>query len=53
MFDHTIRVSDADGQKAVGARPTVKGVHNDYTEKSAPIRLREIVGEEEAERRLR
>ena len=53
VFDHTIRVSDADGQKAVGARPTVKGVHNDYTEKSAPIRLREIVGEEEAERRLR
>ena len=53
VFDHTIRVSDADGQKAVGARPTVKGVHNDYTEKSAPIRLREIVGEEEAGHRLK
>jgi len=53
VFDHTIRVSDEEGQKAVGARPTVKGVHNDYTEKSAPVRLREIVGDEEAERRLK
>ena len=53
VFDHTIRVSDEEGQKAVGARPTVKGVHNDYTETSAPRRLREIVGDAEAERRLR
>jgi hypothetical protein len=53
VFDHTIRVSDEEGQKAVGARPTVKGVHNDYTEKSAPIRLREIVGDAEAEHRFR
>ena len=53
VFDHTIRVSDEEGQKAVGARPTVKGVHNDYTEASAPRRLREIVGDAEAERRSR
>jgi hypothetical protein len=53
VFDHTIRVSDEAGQKAVNARPTVKGVHNDYTEASAPRRLREIVGDAEAERRLR
>lgn len=53
VFDHTIRVSDEDGQKAIGARPTVKGVHNDYTESSAPRRLREIIGDEEAERRFR
>jgi hypothetical protein len=53
VFDHTIRVSDEEGQKAVGARPTVKGVHNDYTEKSAPIRLREIVGDAEAEHRFK
>jgi hypothetical protein len=53
VFDHTIRVSDEEGQKAVNARPTVKSVHNDYTERSAPVRLREIVGEAEAERRLR
>ena len=53
MFDHTLRVSDEAGQKAVGARPTVKGVHNDYTETSAPRRLREIVGDAEAERRFK
>ena len=53
VFDHTIRISDDDSQRLEGARPTVKGVHNDYTEKSAPVRLREIVGDEEAERRLK
>ena len=53
VFDHTIRVGDEQAQLAIGARPPVKGVHNDYTETSAPRRLREIVGEEEAERRLR
>jgi hypothetical protein len=52
VFDHTLRVSDEEGQKALDARPTVKGVHNDYTEASAPRRLREIVGDSEAERRL-
>jgi hypothetical protein len=53
VFDHTLRISDEDMQKAANARPTVKGVHNDYTEASAPVRLREIVGDAEAERRLR
>ena len=50
VFDHTIRVSDEAQQQATNARPTVKGVHNDYTEASAPRRLREIVGDAEAER---
>jgi hypothetical protein len=53
VFDHTIRISDEDMQKAVDARPTVKSVHNDYTEASAPRRLREIVGDKEAERRFK
>jgi hypothetical protein len=53
VFDHTIRLTDDKSQRVVGARPTVKGVHNDYTERSAPVRLREIVGDEEAERRMR
>jgi hypothetical protein len=53
VFDHTIRIGDEEMQKATGARPTVKGVHNDYTETSAPRRLREIVGDAEAERRFR
>ena len=53
VFDHTIRITDEGSHRVSGARPTVKGVHNDYTEKSAPIRLREIVGEAEAERRMK
>ena len=52
VFDHTIRVTDDDAHRVSGARPTVKGVHNDYTEASAPRRLREIVGDAEAERRF-
>lgn len=52
VFDHTIRIGDEAAQKA-GARPPVKGVHNDYTENSAPVRLREIVGDAEAERRMK
>src|SRR6185312_16349629 len=49
VFDHTIRVGDEKVQQSTGARPPVKGVHNDYTEASAPVRLREIVGDAEAE----
>lgn len=53
VFDHTLRVSDESLQKAMDARPTVKGVHNDYTEASAPVRLREVAGDADAERRLK
>jgi hypothetical protein len=53
VFDHTIRIGDETTRNAANARPPVKGVHNDYTERSAPHRLREIVGEAEAERRLK
>lgn len=53
VFDHTIRITDDESQRISGARPTVKGVHNDYTERSAPVRLREIVGDAEAERRMK
>ena len=52
VFDHTIRIGDEQAQKAIGARPPVKGVHNDYTENSGPRRLRDIVGDAEAERRF-
>jgi hypothetical protein len=52
VFDHTIRIGDEQAQKA-GARPPVKGVHNDYTENSAPRRLRDIMGDAEAERRFK
>ena len=52
VFDHTIRISDETMQEQANARPTVKSVHNDYTETSAPRRLREIVGDAQAERRF-
>jgi hypothetical protein len=52
VFDHTIRIGDEQGRSRAKARPPVKGVHNDYTEKSAPQRLRDILGDEEAERRM-
>ena len=53
VFDHTIRIGDEKVQQSTGARPPVKGVHNDYTEASAPVRLREIAGDAEAERRFK
>ena len=52
VFDHTIRIGDQKTRTAINARPPVKGVHNDYTESSAPRRLRDILGDAEAERRL-
>lgn len=52
VFDHTLRVSDEELQKTMDARPTVKGVHNDYTEASAPRRLRDFLGDAGAERRF-
>ena len=53
VFDHTIRIGDEKAMQAINARPPVKGVHNDYTEASAPQRLREIIGDAEAERRFK
>ena len=53
VFDHTVRIGDEQAMKAINARPPVKGVHNDYTEASAPRRLREIAGDAEAEQRFK
>jgi hypothetical protein len=53
VFDYTIRTGDEATRTAEAARPPVKSVHNDYTENSAPRRLREIVGDGEADARLK
>ncbi len=46
VFDHTIRTPD-DGRHAERwIRQTVKSVHNDYTERSAPKRVRDILPDE-------
>ena len=50
IFDHTIRV--AERAVARGLRAPVQLVHNDYTEKSGPQRVRDLLGAVEAETRL-
>lgn len=50
VFDHTVRV--ADGAVERGLRAPVRMVHNDYTEKSGPQRVRDLLGAE-ADARLR
>jgi hypothetical protein len=48
IFDHTIRV--AERAVARGLRAPVQLVHNDYTEKSGPQRVRDLLGDEAAPR---
>jgi hypothetical protein len=53
VFDHTIR-SNADSHRGEqGIREAVRRVHNDYTDKSAPQRIRDLLPKDEAERRLK
>jgi hypothetical protein len=47
VFDHTIRV--ADGAFGHGLRAPVQLVHNDYTDRSAPQRVRDLLPPAEAE----
>jgi len=46
VFDHTIRHADKPMER--GLRAPVQNVHNDYTEKSGPQRVRELLGDEAA-----
>ncbi|MFO1159683.1 MAG: CmcJ/NvfI family oxidoreductase [Reyranellaceae bacterium] len=50
VFDHTIRAADRGVER--GHRAPVRSVHNDYTEKSGPQRVRDLLPPEEAEARL-
>ncbi len=52
VFDHTIRIGDEAGRTAANARPPVRGVHNDFTERSGPQRMRNALGEAEAARHM-
>ena len=51
MFDHTIRAADRGVER--GHRAPVRSVHNDYTEKSGPQRVRDLLPPDEAEARLK
>jgi hypothetical protein len=50
-FDHTLRVGSASARK--GLREPVRRVHNDYTEKSGPQRVRDLLDPAEAAERLK
>jgi len=46
VFDHTLRTADDDQRAAQKIREVVQRVHNDYTESSAPQRVRDILPDE-------
>lgn len=46
VFDHTLRTADEGIIAKTGARGPVKAVHNDYTEESAPQRVRDLLPDE-------
>jgi hypothetical protein len=46
VFDHTLRTADMELREAAKIRDPVRRVHNDYTEWSAPQRVRDLMGEE-------
>jgi len=46
VFDHTLRTADAELREAAKIREPVRRVHNDYTEWSAPQRVRDLMGQE-------
>jgi hypothetical protein len=49
VFDHTLRAGDKGTRTERAVREPVQMVHNDYTDRSARQRLRDLVGDEEAE----
>lgn len=53
VFDHTIRVADEEKQRRLKVRAPVAAVHNDFTERSAPRRVRDLLPGDEAEARLK
>jgi len=51
VFDHTVRSADRAVER--GLRTPVQSVHCDYTEKSGPQRVRDLLPPDEAEARLK
>ncbi|HUT48099.1 MAG TPA: CmcJ/NvfI family oxidoreductase [Alphaproteobacteria bacterium] len=52
VFDHTIRASTEATRTAKSVREPVRIAHNDYTDRSAPQRVRDLLPAAEAEARL-
>lgn len=53
VFDHNVRVEGAPDRDEDGNRAPVRLVHNDYTAKSGPQRVRDLFGSQEAEALLK
>lgn len=53
VFDHNVRNGSKEAREKLGVREPVKFAHNDYTLKSGPQRVRELVGDAEAEELLK
>lgn len=52
VFDHTIRASTDKTRAERSVREPVRMAHNDYTDRSAPQRIRDLLPADEAEARL-
>ena len=52
LFDHTIRIGDPAKRDALGVRDPVRNAHNDFTDESAPQRVRDLLPADEARERL-
>ncbi|MEN8194985.1 MAG: CmcJ/NvfI family oxidoreductase [Pseudomonadota bacterium] len=53
VFDHTLRADSEATQAEKQVREPVQVVHNDYTDRSAPQRIRDLLPADEAEARLK
>ena len=53
VFDHNVRNGSKEMRAKLGVREPVKFAHNDYTIKSGPQRVRELVGDAEADELLK
>lgn len=49
VFDHTIRIEEDGKREDKAVRAPVQVVHNDYTEKSGPVRIRDLLPPDIAE----
>ncbi len=52
-FDHNVRRGSLPARDEHGVQPPVRFTHNDYTERSGPQRVRDLLGADEAEPLLR
>lgn len=53
VFDHNVRVEGGPDRDERGVRTPVRMVHNDYTAKSGPQRVRDLLGPDLADERLK